>query len=223
MDGILMRRRILGSLVVIFLLSSPTDSFILVDFRLTLRNDELTTSPLPSLNDSVRDRVLWVDNNNSGMDFTVSTAWSSLEGNHLVVPWCLPTQDRMLWKDEPPDLECSLCSTCMDSHSHLFFQSSFSREVSDSILHVVDWMNMPDSWDQIMEVISDTRRSPKRLMQKLAFVASIYYIWQERNRRLFIENRRTAVQLIKEIWSKISIRVAWKESRVEWSGVLNEG
>ncbi|XP_024962541.1 uncharacterized protein LOC112502766 [Cynara cardunculus var. scolymus] len=110
----------------------------------TSRFTELHSSPLPLLIDSVRDRVLWGEDLTSASDFTVSNAWDLLEGSHSVVPWhkavwfsghipkhafCLwlacqrrlPTQDRMLWKDDPPDLECSLCRLCMDSHSHLFF------------------------------------------------------------------------------------------------------
>ncbi|XP_024976201.1 uncharacterized protein LOC112514101 [Cynara cardunculus var. scolymus] len=104
----------------------------------------LANSPLPSLHELVRDRVLLVDNHNSGVEFTFSTTWSSLDGSHPIVPWyssvwfpghipkhafCLwlachhrlPSQDRMLWKHEPPDLECSLCKNCMDNHIYIFF------------------------------------------------------------------------------------------------------
>ncbi|XP_024963365.1 uncharacterized protein LOC112503582 [Cynara cardunculus var. scolymus] len=163
---------------------------------------ELHSSPLPLLIDSVRDRVLWGEDRTSASNLTVSNVWALLEGSHPIVPWhkavwlsghipkhafCLwlacqrrlPTQDRMLWKDEPPDLECLLCRHCMDSHSHLFFQCSYAHEV--------------------LETISDSSRRPKSVKKKLALAASVFYIWQERNRRLFTEESHTTLQLIKVI------------------------
>ncbi|XP_024963616.1 uncharacterized protein LOC112503869 [Cynara cardunculus var. scolymus] len=154
---------------------------------------ELQSSPLPLLNDSVHDKVLWSEDRNSAANFLGR----------------LPTQDRMIWKDEPPDLECSLCRQCMDSHFHLFFQCPYAREVWDSILHVMALTDMPSTWDLFMETISDSNRCPKRLKQKLAVAASVYYIWQERNRRLFTGESRTSLQLVKVIDDAISMRVDW--------------
>ncbi|XP_024964454.1 uncharacterized protein LOC112504742 [Cynara cardunculus var. scolymus] len=192
---------------------------------------EICSAPLPLLNDSVCDYVLWGDTSASCSKFSVSNAWASLEGTYPVVPWyksvwfsghipkhafCLwlachkrlPTQDRMLWKDESSDLKCSLCGLFIYSHSHFFFQCNFAHEVWDSILHRVDLTTMPSSWDHILEAISDTGRRPKRLKQKLAVAASVYYIWQERNRRLFSEDRWTSMQLIKIIDHTIATRAA---------------
>ncbi|XP_024972771.1 uncharacterized protein LOC112511401 [Cynara cardunculus var. scolymus] len=150
-------------------------------------------SPLPLLNDSVCDRVPWGEDRNACSDFTRR----------------LPTQDRFLWKDEPPELKCSLCGQCMDSHVHLFFQCQYAHEVWNSILHITDLRDMPSMWDHILVVLSDSRRHSKSLKQKLAVAASVYYIWQERNRRLFTEDRRTTLQLIKVILDSISIRADW--------------
>ena len=37
----------------------------------------------------------------------------------------LPTQDRMVWA-QGNDLRCALCKSCVDNHSHLFFECSYS-------------------------------------------------------------------------------------------------
>ncbi|XP_024964846.1 uncharacterized protein LOC112505132 [Cynara cardunculus var. scolymus] len=163
------------------------------------RFDMLYNSLLPLLT-SVRDRVLWGDNYTMCSDFTVGNAWASLEGNHPVIPWSklvwfsghipkhafclwlacqrrLPTQDRLHWKDEPPDLECLLCGQCLDSHDHLFFQCSYAGVVWTSVLHMVDLSGMPSRWEQIVQVISDSNSCPKLLKQKLAVAAAVYYIW----------------------------------------------
>ncbi|XP_024964671.1 uncharacterized protein LOC112504947 [Cynara cardunculus var. scolymus] len=195
------------------------------------RFDVLNSFPLPSLNDSIRDHVLWGDDCTSCSRFEVRNAWASLEGSYPVVPWyksvwfsghipkhafCLwlacqrrlPTQDRLLWKDEPPDLECSLCGQSVDSHAHLFFQCTFARKVWDNVLRIVDLTTMPYVWDQILETISDSNHRPKRLKQKLAVATSVYFIWQERNRRLFTGDRRNAMQIIQVIVQTLEIRVA---------------
>ena len=109
------------------------------------RYAHLRSIVLPTMNDNVHDTFAWADENDNLNDFSVSLAYKSLDGPHEVVPWyslvwfkghipkhsfclwlaCLkrlPTQDRLfLWKHEPPDMKCSLCLSCMDSHSHLFF------------------------------------------------------------------------------------------------------
>ncbi|XP_024964359.1 uncharacterized protein LOC112504640, partial [Cynara cardunculus var. scolymus] len=203
---------------------------------------EICSAPLPVLNDSVCDYVLWEDNSASCSKFSVSKAWASLEGTYPVVSWyksvwfsghipkhafCLwlachkrlPTQDRMLWKDEPPDLKCSLCGIFMDSHSHLFYQCNFAHEVWDSILHKVDLTTIPSSWDHILEAIFDTDRRSRSLKQKLAVAASVYYIWQERNRRLFSEDRRTSMQLIKLIDHTIATRAVWMVGRTQGNAI----
>ncbi|XP_024964889.1 uncharacterized protein LOC112505175 [Cynara cardunculus var. scolymus] len=172
------------------------------------RFDMLQNSPLPLLTSDC-DRVLWGDTYTLCSDFTVGKAWASLEGNHPVIPWSklvwfsghipkhafclwlacqrrLPTQDRLHWKDEPPDMECSL---------------------------MVDMMGMPSRWEQIVQVISDPNIRPKLLKQKLAVAATVYYIWQERNRRRFAATKRTAQDVTAVIQESISIRADWLASR----------
>ncbi|XP_024964651.1 uncharacterized protein LOC112504926 [Cynara cardunculus var. scolymus] len=128
----------------------------------------LSSYTVPSLNDAVCDKVLWGADCTTRSLFSVSTAWESLDGTHPIVPWyksvwfsghipkhafCLwlacqrrlPTQDRLIWKDEPPDLKCLLCGNCIDSHAHLFFQCVFAREVWESMLLLVDLRTMPSS------------------------------------------------------------------------------
>ncbi|XP_024963978.1 uncharacterized protein LOC112504274 [Cynara cardunculus var. scolymus] len=125
----------------------------------------------------------------------------------------LPTQVRLHWKDEPPDLECSLCGQCLDSHDHLFFQCPFAGVVWNSVLFMVDLTGMPSRWEQIVQVISDSNSRPKLLKQKIVVAAAVYYIWQERNRRLFSATKRTAQDLIAVIRESIFIRADWLASR----------
>jgi hypothetical protein len=101
----------------------------------------------------------------------------------------------------------------MDSHSHLFFDCSFSKELWMAIIDRVAWRSFPCSWDDIVVAISDVSTAPKSLMHKLLLSAAVYNIWQERNQRLFTTERRLASQLVSHIMDTIMGRVAWKKKR----------
>lgn len=45
---------------------------------------------------------------------------------------------------------------------------------------------------------------------KVAFSATIFHIWQERNRRLFDNRRRSVEDLFNEIRNVLLSRMAWK-------------
>ena len=123
-----------------------------------------------------------------------------------------PTHDRIIaWKHDPPDFKCSLCLSCMDSHSHLFFECVYSKEVWDGVLVATDWHDFPTSWGDIVGPISSS--APPRLIQRLALAGTVYMVWQERNRRIFTNDKRPPIVLIKEILSTIRMKVEWELKR----------
>nr|GEW88911.1 hypothetical protein [Tanacetum cinerariifolium] len=86
-------------------------------------------------------------------------------------PRSLKTQDVLRSWDVDPStdlatLRCPPCGVQMDSHEHLFFQCAFSSQ-----------------------------RSFKGVVGKLTLAASSYYIWLERNNRLFKNARRSPEEL----------------------------
>ncbi|KAJ9536546.1 hypothetical protein OSB04_un000298 [Centaurea solstitialis] len=124
----------------------------------------------------------------------------------------LPTQDHLsIWKENPPDLTCSLCESCIDSHDHLFFTCSYSREIWRKVKREVSLHGFPESWTLIMEMLNEGR-GPVKLIQRLALAATIYFIWEERNNRLFNKAKKIGVQLFKEIRSVIMERMAYRSS-----------
>ncbi|KAJ9561537.1 hypothetical protein OSB04_006697 [Centaurea solstitialis] len=176
---------------------------------------------VPSLIPNKHDLIYW-DEDMSGK-FSVRKAYISLDGAHPVVPWhasvwfkghipkhsfclwvaCLnrlPTQDRIhTWKQDPPDMVCSLCGTGPDSHNHLFFECSFSKQVWRKARSAVHWMDFPDDWGGIMDAISGTNSAPKFLVHKLTLAASVYLVWRERNNRLFAAKKKPPDVVAKEI------------------------
>ena len=120
-----------------------------------------------------------------------------------------------MWKDDPPDMKCSLCGNCPDSHSHLFFECAYASEVWSGICFQLDWTGFPSTWDEIVLALSDNSRAPKGLLQKLTLAASVYMIWKERNRRLFTNEKRPYTQLIKGYSTYGSIAFCLEDEKEE--------
>ena len=56
----------------------------------------------------------------------------------------------------------------------------------------------PESWNLIMLEL-EANRGPRKLTQKLALSATIYYIWRERNSKIFRNSEQVVVKVFKMI------------------------
>ncbi|KAJ9536468.1 hypothetical protein OSB04_un000349 [Centaurea solstitialis] len=192
---------------------------------------ELDHCQIPAINVTSQDMVQWRRLDGSLGPFTVKDAYTDLSGSLESIRWAtpvwfkncipkhafcmwvachgrLPTQDRLTWKHEPPDLICPLCGTCMDSHDHLFFLCSFSLEVWRTIKKDTRLFGFTEVWRDIRHNLT-IGRGPRKLEQRLALHATIYGLWRERNRRLFGNTPKMAIQVIKEIREVVLMRMAW--------------
>jgi hypothetical protein len=201
----------------------------------TSRFPSLVNVSLPVIRDNAQDGLTWISDSRGDVPFSVSVVYSSLDGHHVLVPWhstvwftghipkhafCLwvachkrhPTQDRILsWSTDPPDFRCSLCRVCMDSHDHLFFECPYSLEVWVGVRNAIGWADFPSKWEDVIDTIS--MATPRHLIQRLALAASVYMIWQERNRRTFSDEKRPPALLIKEILAVIRLKMDWERDR----------
>lgn len=145
----------------------------------------------------------------AGGDFNVHDGWECIEKNkprviwfkllwssHLIPKHCfmawltildrLSTKDRQINWGRQIDPTCVLCSNHLETRNHLFFYCNFSKCVWRKILSVPainrrvgDW-NMEFDW----AVQNLQEKSLKSTILRLAWCASIYYIWRERNNRI---------------------------------------
>ncbi|KAJ9535325.1 hypothetical protein OSB04_un001567 [Centaurea solstitialis] len=196
-------------------------------------NPQAFASPLPQLTD-MADLIQWKGIHGLTSEFTIREAWKSLSGVHPSVHWTkyvwfkghipkhgfcvwtachgrLPTQDRIaLWKHDPPDLLCVFCGLCIESHDHIFFSCSFTHEVWRRIKREVGLHGFPEIWSDIVQFLNDNR-GPKKLIHKLALSGTVYFIWRERNRRVFNEVKLSPIQVFKQIRELVLSRMAsWK-------------
>nr|GEV14518.1 hypothetical protein [Tanacetum cinerariifolium] len=143
------------------------------------------------------DRLEWRDEIGVIKPFSVSTVWSTIRPRDFKVAWyaviwfpyCIPRHAFNLWLVVKQRLKMQ--------------DKVASWEVSDSLMSV--WRNMkllaglPNSSDVfnqiLMKVITfSKKKSPKSVIAKLVLAASAYFLWQERNWRLFKKNKRTSKQ-----------------------------
>lgn len=105
----------------------------------------------------------------------------------------LKTQDKLKdWdKYEQDNLLCSLYSQVMDTHEHLIFECPFSRDTWGAVRKLARLDAAPSIWNNIIElnIISLIGMNISRnIIGKLVLGATAYFIWQERNHRLFKKN-----------------------------------
>ncbi|GJW49144.1 putative reverse transcriptase domain, reverse transcriptase zinc-binding domain protein [Tanacetum coccineum] len=157
--------------------------------------------PTPTLTASSQDRRKWRDTNGTMTDFTVKCAWEALRPRGNEAP-CLKTQDKLRQWDVDPETDltqvhCSLCGTQADSHEHLFFECSYSSKVWSLIRGLVGIDVVPPVLENIIVWFQPlvNKRTVQNIMGKILIAAATYFIWLERNNRLFKRTRRSPEDL----------------------------
>ncbi|KAJ0917942.1 hypothetical protein HanRHA438_Chr05g0211871 [Helianthus annuus] len=104
---------------------------------------------------------------------------------------------------------CPLCRYDRDSRDHLFFQCSFSAEVWNIVKKIVDMGSVSDTWNSITMWMEQHSNSKKlnHTVCKMVVAASTYFIWQERNNRLFSQTRRSANTISQVIIRTVRLRL----------------
>ncbi|GJU75179.1 reverse transcriptase zinc-binding domain-containing protein [Tanacetum coccineum] len=121
----------------------------------------------------------------------------------LVIKRKLKTQDNLRQWDVSSDtnlnlFQCPLCVSQPDSHDHLFFECVYSLQVWNQIEVLAGLSQVSASLNSIVDYLIpiSKRRSARGIVAKLVFAASSYFIWQERNYRLFKNQKRSPNQLV---------------------------
>ncbi|GJR21635.1 DUF4219 domain-containing protein [Tanacetum coccineum] len=112
------------------------------------------------------------------------------------------TQDKLRYWDVDPStdvnkIRCSLCDTQQDSHEHLFFECKYSSKVWCLVRGLAGMDNVQPVLEDITAWFQPlaNKRTIQNIVGKILFAASAYYIWLERNNRLFKNTRRSPEEL----------------------------
>ncbi|GJS88502.1 putative reverse transcriptase domain-containing protein [Tanacetum coccineum] len=146
----------------------------------------ICTIPVLSIRHDKSDYLEWRDSDGVGKPFSVYHVWNSIR-----------PRDNEDVADGLP-LVCPLCEAQPDSHDHLFFECSFSSQIWMQMKRFARLLNSSSFLVSIMSHLLPIakRKSSKSTIGKLVVAAVAYFIWQERNRRLFKKSKRSAKEVI---------------------------
>ncbi|XP_071727289.1 uncharacterized protein [Rutidosis leptorrhynchoides] len=191
------------------------------------------------------DVVCWRDNDGNLHDFSVRMAWETIRSRAEKVAWFslvwhsmgiprrsfivwllvknkLKTQDHLqVWDTNMNgggnSAVCPFCKLVPDSQSHLFFECKFPNHVWSKTKDVMPLPVYEDNWEKVAAELAPVshRKVARIVVTKLAFSATVYFIWQERNARLFTGKARSEEDLFQVIFSTVLLKLMslrWKDS-----------
>ncbi|GJW94139.1 reverse transcriptase zinc-binding domain-containing protein [Tanacetum coccineum] len=144
-----------------------------------------------------------------------------LRRNHLdsgLKQW-LVTQDKVRRWGSIDMMVCPLCKKDMDSHQHLFFQCEYFAEVWERIKVKAGIQTDKTGWNDLVDDMSKLYcgNSIDSIIRRLSLAACVYLIWQERNWRIFRDEKRKPEELFSIFEDLIRMRLMSlkvKQSRV---------
>nr|GEU63052.1 hypothetical protein [Tanacetum cinerariifolium] len=97
------------------------------------------------------------------------------------------------------------------------FECNYSSHVWNSVKVLTGKSNIPNELDLIVDsmITKDAAKSFSTTASKLLFAASCYFIWQERNSRLFKKTKRTHDQLVTTL--KYTVRLKLLTCSFVWN------
>ncbi|GJS72430.1 zinc knuckle CX2CX4HX4C containing protein [Tanacetum coccineum] len=181
---------------------------------------------VPLLFDDIDDVILWRDRDGVLRPFSVACAWDTIRTRADIK---LKTQDRLRQWDVSPSIDlnllrCPMCDLIPDSHDHLFFECAFSSHVWSKV-HVLCGMDSIPPW--LIDVTNFINHISKgktavSILSRLVLAITSYYIWLERNGRLFKKKNSSPDQIGEVIISMVRMKlVTFKFKKMStWSPLL---
>ncbi|PWA39286.1 reverse transcriptase domain, Reverse transcriptase zinc-binding domain protein [Artemisia annua] len=147
-----------------------------------------------------------------------STKLGKIGGSEMI----MSHGDRLLkWYPEK-QVQCPLCEECPDSHEHLFFECPYSTLIWQDMKKRIKKDEWSDKWKEILFDISEMpcNNNIMSIMRRLVLAACVYYIWTERNKRIFSNEKKDYKEVLKDIISNIRFKMA--SLTVKDSNMVNE-
>ncbi|XP_021996206.1 uncharacterized protein LOC110893404 [Helianthus annuus] len=115
----------------------------------------------------------------------------------LVMRRKLLTQDKILQWDfarrkKMNMMCCLLCYANVDSHDHLFFDCNYATQVWIKVRDKGGMSSVGPDWNAIIDWLGARANSKSAInfISRLLVAAAVYFVWQERNARLFKNQTR---------------------------------
>ncbi|KAJ6407648.1 hypothetical protein OIU84_011020 [Salix udensis] len=108
-----------------------------------------------------------------------------------------------------PQPPCRLCYEHVEDHTHLFFRCRYSKEVWSAITckAQIQWTHLP--WGAAWEwALTEYDTGPQARIMGMALAATIYHLWQERNRRIHNQHYGSSWKMTEDIIHLIRDKLA---------------
>ncbi|XP_020255476.1 uncharacterized protein LOC109832542 [Asparagus officinalis] len=119
----------------------------------------------------------------------------------------LATRDRLSRFGITSADECVLCSGGIESRDHLFFQCPFSAYIWKlcKLKLQIDAMVINDLRTEALKIQSKFKMKDKTYkLSRMALSASVWHIWQERNRRIFHAQQMHKLMVFRRLYEDIN-------------------
>ncbi|KAG2323503.1 hypothetical protein Bca52824_016716 [Brassica carinata] len=132
---------------------------------------------------------------------------------HSFLTWLVtlnrcPTRDRIISWGLSTTPHCLLCNAADETRDHIFFECPFSFAVWDSLARKANCLPSL-SWSQTLNYLEHrTCSKPERCLGLLAWQASIYFIWTERNNRLHRQHFRSSTSIAASAYSLVKNKIS---------------
>ncbi|XP_074315189.1 uncharacterized protein LOC141651372 [Silene latifolia] len=100
----------------------------------------------------------------------------------VVMHNALPTIDNLMRRGLSLVNRCAFCEACSEDVHHIFFNCSYSRHLLN---YIGIWLGLSLLSFSLFTIAQDFASRRNTCRQRIGFMATIYYLWNERNARIF--------------------------------------
>ena len=164
--------------------------------------------------------------------FTVYSAWNHFRSKMSVVCWhytiwfpqairrhafivWLTIQDRLVTQDKllkwglTNSNSCVFCRANVEDRNHLFFGCHFTASIWLRILRLCGNTRMPRNWEnEFLWVIDAKGKSFCSITKRIAWGATIYHLWRQRNSRIYENIYSPADAIFHLICNDVRLRIS---------------
>jgi len=142
---------------------------------------------------------------------------------YLAINRRLYTRDRLKKWGITNDILCLLCKEANETHQHLFFNCIFSRRLWQKLLNWLLINKVSNGWTEELTWVVEhaLSKTVQAEIYKMTLVSTIYYIWQERNYRIFQNKERNTEMITRVIIQSIHCRASMTPRFIGFMHKLN--
>ncbi|GKB32842.1 hypothetical protein Tco_0872243 [Tanacetum coccineum] len=169
---------------------------------------ELLNIDVPVLQECVKDKILWKIQNGKLFIFSAKTTWEDLRCRGQNVKW-----NNMVWYSQrfprqPFILWLAVKEKLHTPDDDVEFKQEYDMNL-DTLKRKMKAVNLDNELRNIVEKLDNMpcTNNIRIVVRKFVISTCVYFIWRERNARLFTNEKKNVKGLIKEIDENMKIQL----------------